>query len=428
MKKFLFIIAVSFSLTSFAQQMNEEVYNENVKTIQLYLKNNQAGYPIISLGSLEAMELRFDDLDDNVKNYYYTYQLCNSDWTPTMLSSFDYIKGFAQQRLNQYRVSSVSKTNYVHYSASLPDKNAVPSKSGNYILKVFLNGNQNDLVFTKRFLVVDNFVDVTAQLQQPFDPALFRTHQKLNFTVSKKKLNVINPQQQVKVTLLQNFRWDNAAQNLQPTFIKPDFFEFNPEQDAVFPGGKEYRWVDLRSFRFKSDRIDSNNLTTTPFEITLKPDPERTKFTYLFYADRNGFYEVSSTDLINPFWQGDYANVKFTFVPTGNQPYANKKLYIAGAFSNYEMDEKYEMEYNAEKGIYEKELYLKQGYYTYTYLTKENNKKQAQPTVADTEGNYWETENDYTVLVYYRDISGRHDQLVAVKTINSRSGRVGLSN
>lgn len=421
MQQFFLFFLVMICTKLDAQVMTEEINNNNIKTVKLNIKNNQSGYPIISLGTVEGLDLQFDDLDDNIKNYYYTFQLCNADWQPAILSSFDYIKGFSQQRISQYRVSSISKTNYVHYSASLPDRNCVPSKSGNYILKVFLNGDQNKIVFTKRFLVVDQFVDVSAQLQQPYDPALFRTHQKVNFTVSKKRMNIVNPQQQLKVTILQNYRWDNAAENLQPTFIKPDYFEFNPEQDAIFASGKEYRWIDLRSFRFRSDRVDSTDLNVIPFSVVAKPDPERTNFRYLFYADRNGFYEISSTDNVNALWQGDYAKVKFVFVPTNNQPYPNKKVYIAGEFTGYKQIPEFEMDYVAEKGVYEKEILLKQGYYSYTYLTRENNK--AKPIVEDTEGNYWETENDYTVLVYYRDLSGRHDQLVAVRSINSRLNR-----
>jgi hypothetical protein len=138
----------------------------------------------------------------------------------------------------------------------------------------------------------------------------------------------------------------------------------------------------------------------------------------------NGFYEITSTDLINQWWQGDYAKVKFTFVPVGNQPYNDKQVYIAGELTGYKYDKNSLMDYNAELGVYQKELFLKQGYYSYTYVTKDVNNNST--SVEQTDGDYWETENDYTILVYYRSLSGRHDELVGVTTVNSRLNRNGF--
>jgi hypothetical protein len=406
-------------------QLPDEVYHKNIRSVKLFIKGNQAGYPVISLGTLDQLELHFDDMDAYAKSYSYTFQLCDADWKPnTLLGPFDYIKGFSQQRITQTRVSSIATQDYAHYQASLPDKNCYPSKSGNYLLKVFLNGDTSKLAFTKRLLVVQQLADVGAQIQQPFSSEYFRTHQKVQLVVNKTKLDVLNPQQQIKTVILQNYRWDATAKMIQPTFIKQNTLEYNSENDALFPGGKEFRWIDLRSFRFKSDRIDSNDLTQKPFYIVAKPDGERTTQRYLFFRDINGFYEITSTDLINPWWQGDYAKVRFTFVPTNNQPYPNRKLYIAGEFTGYKYNDSTEMVYNATLGIYEKELFLKQGYYTYTYVTKDA--KTNVPAVDQTDGNYWETENDYTVLIYYRSLSGRHDELVGVTTVNSRLNRSGF--
>jgi hypothetical protein len=403
-------------------QLPDKVYQDNIRSIKLFVKGNQEAYPIIALGSIEALELHFDDMDGYARNYSYTFQLCDADWSINpYLSTFDYIKGFSQQRITQYRASSISTQQYVHYQATLPDRNCVPSKSGNYLLKVFLNGDTSRLAFTRRVLVVDQVADVGAQIQQPFSSEYFRTHQKVQLVVNKTKLDVMNPQLQVKTVILQNYRWDNTAKYIQPTFIKQNTLEYNSENDALFPGGKEFRWIDLRSFRFKSERIDSNDLTQKPFYIKAKPDGERTTQRYLFFKDLNGFYEVTTTDLINPWWQGDYARVKFTFVPNGNQPYQNKEVYLAGEFTGYKLDKGSLMEYNAALGVYEKELVLKQGYYSYTYVTKDINSN--IPTVAQTDGSYWETENDYTILVYYRSFSGRHDELVGVTTVNSRLNR-----
>ncbi len=421
-KVFLFFVASSIVTAAVhAQREPDKVYMPSINGVKLFDVGSQENYPIITLGSYLSMELHFDDLDATVKNYNYTWQLCNADWKPVDLSAFDFIQGFTQGRLNQYRTSSVAKTKYVHYQALLPEKSCMPSKSGNYLLKVYLNGDTSKLAFTKRVLVLNNIVPIAGKIVQPFNTQLFRTHQKIQFSIDKAKIDVINPQQQLKIVVLQNYRWDNALSGMQPLFMRNNIYEYNGEQDCLFPAGKEFRWADLRSFRFQSERVDSANLNNKPFDVWLKRDAERNRLTYIYYADLNGFFEIASTDVNNPWLQGDYAKVHFVFSPVDYQPYSSKEVYLAAEFTGFRTDDDARMVYNAEKGVYEKTVLLKQGYYSYTYLTKDIDNRKAKPEVAQTDGNYWETENNYTILVYYRSLSGRSDELVGAVTLNSRN-------
>lgn len=422
----LFVSLFFVSVFSYSQNADVTLM-QNVQGIKLFMQGNQLGYPIIALNSADLLELHFDDLDGRVKNYYYTFQLCNADWTPVDLSTFDYLRGFSQVKLNQYRIASVSQTKYVHYQAVLPDRNCIPTKSGNYLLKVYLDGDTSKLAFTRRVLVYEKLADAGLQISQPFNSELFRTHQKIQFQVNMGKLNVVNPVQQVKAVVLQNFRWDNAKTNLPPTFIRGNMLEFSTEDLLVFPAGKEFRWADLRSFRLQSDRVAKADYTPGNIQIYMQPDGERTASRYLKFTDYNGFFFVESNEVSNPWWQSDYAYVHFTFVPKGNQPFPNKKVFVAGEMNKYNLDDTSAMTYNAEQGVYEKTLHLKQGYYSYTYLTKDAGNRNSPGLTAQTDGDYWETENDYTVLIYYRSLSGRHDELIGVSTINSlNSRRIGF--
>lgn len=402
-------------------QLPDKIYMPNIHTVKLFGSGNQSAYPIIQLSSVMSLELHFDDLNASVKNYNYTYVLCDANWVPVNLSPFDFLQGFTQGRLSQYRASSVSKTKYIHYQALLPDKSCMPKLSGNYLLKVYLNGDTSKLAFTRRILVLDNIISIGAKITQPFNTQLFRTHQKIQFTFDKAKLNVLNPQQQIKVVVLQNFRWDNAVTGMQPTFMRGNIFEYSSDNNCVFPAGREYRWVDLRSFRFQSERVDSANLNELPFNVYLKPDPQRTNFRYVTYVDLNGAYEISATDVNNPWWQSDYANVHFTFLPQNLEAFANKKVYLIGELATGNCDNaECELIYNADKKVFEKTILLKQGYYYYTYITRLNDDKKIAET-QDTEGNFAETENSYTILVYYRSFSDRSDELVGAVTIDSRN-------
>lgn len=420
MKRFFYcLLLLSTALLVKAQREPDKIYMQNIHTVKLFQVGNQSGYAIISLGAESNLELDFDDFDGTVKNYNYTYQLCNADWKPADLNTFDFVQGFSQGRLSQYRNSSVSKVRYIHYQALLPERSCMPKLSGNYLLKVYLNGDTSKLAFTKRLLVVENLVPIAANIQQPFNSQLFQTHQKVQFTIDKSKIDIMNQQQQLKVVVLQNYRWDIAVTGIQPMFMRGNLYEYNGERDCLFPAGRDFRWADLRSFRFLSERVDSVNKNTTPVDLYLIPDGERTQMRYLYRRSLNGFYEVASTDVSNPWWQGDYARVHFTYKPLNNQPYPNKDVYVIGELTQYQANDSTKMTYNANTGFYEKTLLLKEGYYNYTYATKDIKNKNALLSIAETDGNYWQSENTYLILVYYHSFSDRADRLVGIKALSS---------
>lgn len=420
----LFLISACISVSA---QIPEAEYDTSVHSIQLFQAGNQLSYPVINLGGGNQLELHFDDLQGKIRNLSYTFLLCNADWTPAMLSQFDYIKGFSQNRITNYRVSSLAYTRYVHYQAVIPDRNCYPTRSGNYILKVFADGDTSRLLFTRRMLVVDSKTTIGAEVQQPYNGQIFRTHQKIQFKVNlNPELNLANPYQQVYVAILQNFRWDNAKGGLRPSFFSRTSLEYNTENDAVFPAGKEFRWVDLRSFRFQSDRIAKVVSDGKSTDVLLKTDMERSQQKINFYRDANGRYTIDVTENINPLWQADYANVHFSYSPSGNNPLTGKDVYLFGALTGFRLDDRARMTYNAAAGIYENSVRLKQGYYDYTFVTVDAADRKKQASFEFTEGNYWETENQYTILVYYRPLGGRADELIGFTNVNSLTGRRGL--
>ena len=217
-------------------QSPDSIYANNIKTVRLYNYGNQLSFPVINLNSSDQVELHFDDMDADVKYYYYTYQLCNNDWTPVNLSQFDYLKGFTQLRISTYRFSSIALTRYTHYQAVIPDRSSYPTRSGNYLIKVYLNGDTSQLAFTKRLMVVDNKASIIAKVTQPFAPEFFRTHQKIQFTVDIKGLDAFNAGQQLKVVILQNYRWDNSLKNILPTFIRGNYLGVQFRKYWYFPG------------------------------------------------------------------------------------------------------------------------------------------------------------------------------------------------
>ena len=424
LKRFYFLIPL-FSFTQIDAQVIEKIYKPYIATAQLYGFGNQQQLPIYTLNSKEPIQLEFDDLEGSLKSYYYTYVLCDYNWQPANLSTFDYIKGFTQNRITNYRYSSYALTRYTHYEAILPDANSLPVKSGNYLLKVFLNGDTSNLVFTKQMLVVDAKSMVTAQVVQPLSPQFFKTHQRLDLSVLlPKDMNAFSAIQQVKAVILQNNRWDNAQRDVMASFQRNNTLIYNMQNVGLFPAGKEWRWLDLRSFRLQSDRVDSAHYFKKSTDIFLKPDVDRTGQRYVYFPDYDGMYNIISYESINPHYQGDYATVNFRYAPPDAKPYFGQSLYLSAAFTEYKPDDRWKLHFNDTTGFYETSAYLKQGYYNYQYILQNDGNPSSQKTL---EGDYWETENSYTILIYYKSFTDRNDQLIGISQVNSRRDRPGFS-
>lgn len=421
---FLFLALFS-ACGAFAQLNPNAVYSDKIHSVRFHMYGDQQTLPVYKVNSGDRLELHFDDLDGNVKSYYYTYQLCDYNWQPVNISAFDYIKGFTQQRITQYRLSSIAYTRYTHYQAVLPDANSLPSKSGNYLLKVYLDGDTSKTVFTRGLLVLQPKATVSAQVIQPFAPQLYRTHQRIKFSVNVEGLNSFDANRQVKVVVMQNYRWDNAqGGGVMPTFVRGNVLEYNTENNFNFPGGKEWRWLDLRSLRLLSDRIDHKEDKKNSVDIYMKPDIDRNAQRYIYYKDLDGMYESTTYETINPYTQADYATVHFSFVTPSQTEYAGKDMYLIGQLTDYQLSEANKMIYNPDKNMYEGKQFLKQGYYDYSYLLAD----QKDPSQRnELEGNYWETENVYTVLIYYKSFTDQSDQLVGVAKVSSRIDRPGIS-
>ncbi|WP_121355048.1 type IX secretion system plug protein [Flavisolibacter nicotianae] len=411
---FTFFLFTLFALQSSAQT---QVFDPNVKSIKLFRAGDQTSFPVLQLNSGDQLQLEFDELNTRVSNYYYSFQLCNADWSPSMLTSFEYTRGFQSTRITTYRNSSLATTHYVHYQATLPDRNSSPSRAGNYLLKVYLNNDTTQLAFTKRFVVVNNLAQISAQVQQPFNATLFRTGQKLQLAIqTDPRINVLSPSD-MKVVVLQNQNWQTSLFMDRPTIWRGKYFEYSDEAITGMEAAREFRWLDMRSLRLRSDRMEVLDNRSDSVNVYVKTEGSRNGQPYIFYRDLDGSFTIESYESINPFWQGDYAFTHFTFVPPNKRPIEGSDVYIFGEMTNWASDTTGLMHFNPEKGVYEKTLFLKQGYYNYLYASKPMNGGMVD--FSQTEGNIWSTENNYTVLVYYRPFGARADECIGFASLNS---------
>ena len=390
----------------------------SIHSILIYPANKPLAIPVIVLKENTPLQISFDDFKADYHDYYYSIELMNADWTPASINSFDYIQGFNQIKINNFSVSTMAYQHYFHYQFTFPNANCKPTKSGNYILKVFKNGNVNELVFTKRFYVVEDQLGIVASVSEPFDGAISKTHQKISVQVDVKEIPSLQSDQ-LKVVVVQNYRYNDAIKLATPNFIRGNILDYNNENLLIFPSGKESRWLDLQSMQLVSDRISKFQKIGDQNYVYLKPDLSRADMAYYIFKDLNGSYLITNTDGLQSENQNDYARVVFTYSPKDHIPFLGQKLYLVGALTNNELNKNSEMIFDAKLGVYQKSLVLKQGYYSYNYIIRDSYDPNSLDDFTETEGNHWETENNYSIFVYYRQPGAQHDSLMGFTTINT---------
>jgi len=386
----------------------DSIYQTSIHTVLIHPVNKPLAIPVISLNEPTPLEISFDDFKADYQDYYYSVELRNADWSAVPMSAFDYLQGFNQNKINKFSVSSIATQSYFHYQFNFPNAQLRPTQSGNYILKVFKNGNTNEIVFTRRFFVIENQVSVAATVQEPFDGQISKTHQKIQFVLDVKKIPFFQTDQ-IGTAVIQNYRYNDAVSIAAPSFIRGNLLEYNSEDQFIFPAGKEARWLDLQNLRLRSDRIADLNSKERRTIVSVKPDLSRASTAYYTFNDLNGGFMISNTESLQSENQNDYAQVNFTYMPKDRIPFMGQKLYLFGALTNNIVNKEAEM-------IFDPAL----GYYSYNYILRDREGVNPMNDFTETEGNHWETGNNYSIMVYYRPPGARHDHIIGFGAVNSR--------
>lgn len=416
-KQMSFMAGLLICISAYAQTdlvYDNMIYDPNVKTVILSKAGVDDRFPIVSLNSQEQLELGFDVLGNNNEYFQYSLTHCDANWEPTPLSQNEYILGLTFDNINDYRYSTNTYVKYVHYSLLLPNENMRPRISGNYLLKVFRNFDESELVLTRRMQVLDNRVTIQGKVQ-PATLAQNRfTKQELQFAVNYKGYNIPNPFGDVKIVITQNGRWDNALRGLKPQFIRDNTLEYSSFDQAVFPGGNEFRFFDFRSLKQVSPNVRSKTFDSL-YHVILNFDESRGSKQYFQYVDNNGKRIIDNREGVNPKFDGDYAWV--TFYLLSMNPLQDGDVYVFGEFTDWKLLPDYKMSYNKNRGRYDLDVMLKQGRYEYVYAVKEEQNNIPNEIVL--EGSSANTENEYVIMVYHKNIQFKYDELIGTRKFST---------
>lgn len=392
-------------------------YKSYIKTVQLHESSFDANPALLQLNGTELLELSFDDLGADKKEYAISFVHCDANWEPSNLLNAEFMNGFFEANIINYNYSTNTIQKYTHYSILFPQSNMQFTKSGNYIAYVYEDNNKEKIVLTKRFMIYENKVTVVATVRQAMGNDEQDEKQHVDFSILNSQYELTNPFSDLKVVISQNNRWDNVVNSIKPTFVEPGKLTYSLDDKSTFNGGNEFRYFDTRSLRTYTERVyDIRKDSSYIYHVELKNDELKSFKNYSFYNDLNGGFLIKNQDMIgSPDIEADYAWIHF-FLPYENAQGAGN-FYVLGKLTEWRLNTANRMTYNYKKMGYECNLFVKQGYYNYTYVYLKDDKKGGDETFS--EGNHWETENDYAIYVYHRQRGTYYDQLVAIKRINS---------
>ncbi|TXB65760.1 DUF5103 domain-containing protein [Vicingus serpentipes] len=397
---------------------DDYTYNKNIKTVLLYNLRDELSYPTLPLNSSEKLKLSFDDFNTSLKTYYYTFIHCNVNWTPSDLSPNQYLDNYTEDDIKEYKYSFNTDKAFIHYNLTFPNENISIKLSGNYIIKVYDSDYPDEAVITKRFLVYENHADVNITIKPSVNPNERFTRQEIDFEVNHNNYEINNPYQNITVILMQNYRWDNAISGLKPKFINGSLLDYNYEAVNVFDGNNEFRNFDIKSMNFNSQnvyRVQYDNAEKM-MNIILYEDLPRAFRKHYAQPDLNGNFLVKRDDSNDSETDAEYVNVTFNLKRDTLRYGGN--IYLFGKFTDWKFKEEFKMAYDTINKQYQQTVLLKQGYYNYMYCFVKDGSKNVGD-ISYIEGTYYETENDYTVLVYYRNPMENFDQLIGMKTRNT---------
>ncbi len=405
------IFFLFFSYLSFSQSFSDTIFSPKVRSVKFYQGENQLNYPILILNSNSYLQLKFDILEDQPQQLQYSFIHCTWDWSDQDIMEDEFLDGYYVNNILDYSPSFNTNVQYVNYNIQLPNNNFSFTVSGNYIIKVFPASNPDSILFQKRFFVVENKLNINSKIHQATITQYLSTHQQVDFNFNISNLNLDRPWNLIKAAVYQNFRFDMVRYFDQPKFYQGNQMIYNYELLNLFPGGNEFRSFSTAEFKYKSGKVYKTLYLDSIYYCFLLPDNKN--FSYASYRDDNGQYVIYAKPVNNIWNESDYVVVNFQLL--SKNPIPAGDVYVFGGLSNWKIKPRFKLTYDYKHKVYTGNILLKQGIYDYQYVFVPNGK--STPTLQYTEGNFYQTRNNYIILVYYQQQTPYYDRIIGYKIV-----------
>ena len=413
MKKiFLSLLLLPMVLIS---QVEEVSPPDFIKTITFKSNTTQGQLPVLKLG--EPLVLEFDALNANEEDFYYVIEHFNFDWTPSPLVKSEYLKGLDNQRILTYKNSFNTYQIYSHYDLRIPNQQTrALLKSGNYMISIY--DDYDELMFSRKFMIYEDLVNVGASVKRSRDVKVIAEKQSVDIVIATNSINFNNPLETIKTLIIQNNNLNTSINDLKPQYTLGNKLIYKYDTESAFWGGNEYLFYENKNVRTSNIGVQFIDLKEI-YHSYLYTNISRKDRPYTYNPDINGNFQVTALDRTDLDIEADYTMVHFSL---SHEELKDKDIHVYGNFNAFAIEPLTQMEYNSENGKYEVMMRLKQGFYNYKYIAVDKDTGELEEGAIS--GNFWQTENNYKVLVYYRDLGARFDRLIGYGEASS----VNISN
>lgn len=408
------VVALLFSIGLMAQ-VTEVNPPEYIKTITFKGSTAQSQLPILRMG--EPLVLEFDALNGDEADFYYVIEHYNFDWTPSNLVKAEYLRGFDNQRILDYENSFNTYQIYSHYRLQIPNQQTRGLLvTGNYLISVY--NDDEELMFTRKFMIYEELVNVGVSIKRSRDVSVVNEKHSVDYVVNTNRINFNNPMDNVKTLIIQNNNLNTAISSLKPQYMLGNELIYRYTTESSFWAGNEYLFFENKDVRAANVGVQFIDLQDI-YHNYLFVNDSRANRPYTYNPDINGNFVINAIDRENDAIEADYTMMHFALqYPELTD---GSSIYVYGNFNNYALDAENKMTFNAENSLYETAFKLKQGFYNYKYVLVDSKGNLDEGAIS---GNFYQTENNYKVLVYYRDLGARYDRLIGI----GEGSSVNISN
>ena len=404
----LWLALVAATVTASA---GNRIYVPNVRTLTSVVNDDWLNRPVMELGSGDVLRIGFDELSHTYHRFTYRLEHCEWDWTPSEeLFESDWLEGFNGMPIEDYRNSLNTTVLYTHYELEVPNEQCRLKMSGNYRLTVYDEDRDDERVLEVEFYVVEPLMSIGLEVTTNTDTDHNQRHQQVKMSVSYNDVRVTRTDEQLHTVVMQNWREDTGRRDVTPNYVNQQGLSWEHNRQLIFDAGNEYHKFEVLDTSHPTMGIDRIAWDGEHYQVW--PFPALPRINYLTDVDADGAFCIRNSDNREVDYTCDYVWVNYELLA----PYEGE-LYLEGQWATDYEREHYLMRYEGSRGCYYTQLMLKQGYYSYQYVTAEGGTPRA-------EGSFWQTENRYQALVYYKGMGERTWRLVGYRGVELATAAV----
>lgn len=402
----------------------KQAIDPKIKTLQVYPADNPIGFPFIEFGGEHKMEISFDKMEFAHQTFFYKIVHCNRDWSKSPLTEMEFYDGLATGEIEDVNLSQSTVVNYTNYRLRLPQDGERFKVSGNYAVVISENIDFAHISAVVCFYVAERNVAINAKSTSKTLSGFNTHYQQLEIEVNHPAYPIGNPMAELNLNVLQNRRHDNARLDLKPSFTTPTKQTYANMQPLVFEGGNEYRFIDFADPYRYSGQIDKIEVKADYYNVYTTPAyPRNRSYLPSNYGNANGRYIINRKDYDNDYYKADYMEVNF-ILPNSLEFY-NYDIYLLGDLTDNRLDEHSRLTLDQRLNIYHLGLSLKEGGYSFLYAfvpkncPKASHQSPCPTTLIPFEGSFWQTQNEYVIMLYHTPFGAKYDKLIGIHIIKN---------